>query len=79
VINTRETIENIFQQLVIPSGKRLDSISTVEGAFIYDWIKGHQLSATLEIGLALVHPLLVFFQRIREYMSVSIRIKRRII
>ncbi len=52
MINTRETIEKIFQQLVISSRKRLDSISAVEGMFIHDWIKDHRLSATLEVGLA---------------------------
>ncbi len=52
MINTRETIEKIFQQLVIPSGKRLVPINMVEGMFIHDWIKDHRLSATLEIGLA---------------------------
>jgi predicted O-methyltransferase YrrM len=50
--DSREAMENIFQQLVFPHGKRLDSISLAEGKFIHDWIKDHHLSATLEIGLA---------------------------
>ena len=48
----REAAERVFKQLVIPQGKRLDSISMAEWRFIRDWIKDHQLNATLEIGLA---------------------------
>jgi predicted O-methyltransferase YrrM len=46
------SFEGIFQQLSIPQGARYVSISEVEGKFIHNWIGEHQLSATLEIGLA---------------------------
>jgi predicted O-methyltransferase YrrM len=52
MIDSQEAIENIFKQLVIPHGKRLDSVSVAEGKFIHNWVKNHHLSATLEIGLA---------------------------
>lgn len=52
MINSHEDIEKIFQQLVIPHGKRLDSVSVAEGKFIHSWVKDHQLHETLEIGLA---------------------------
>ena len=51
--NTRETIENIFRQLVIPNEKKLVPISAADGVFIHDWVKDHQLCETLEIGLAI--------------------------
>lgn len=52
MIDSNKVLESVFRQLVIPSEKRLDSISVSEGKFIHKWVKEHQLNTTLEIGLA---------------------------
>ena len=45
-------MKNIYQKLSIKDGNRHTSLSRLEGEFLYQFIKQHNIKKTLEIGLA---------------------------
>jgi predicted O-methyltransferase YrrM len=50
--NPQVDIKELFGRIRIPEAKRYVSVRPVEGEFMHRWVKEHNLSRTLEIGLA---------------------------
>jgi predicted O-methyltransferase YrrM len=50
--NPQVDMKELFGRIRIPEAKRYVSIRPVEGEFMHRWVKEHNLSRTLEIGLA---------------------------
>ena len=45
------SFEDVFERLHLPQEERHVSVSRAEGKFMHQWIREHQLHATLEVGL----------------------------
>ena len=45
-------LSELLRRIRIPEAKRYISVRPVEGEFMHRWVKEHNLSRTLEIGLA---------------------------
>ena len=50
--NANVDIMELLRRIRIPEAKRYISVRPVEGEFMHRWVKEHNLSRTLEIGLA---------------------------